>query len=651
MFRMLQNCGLTLLLLLACSVKGFAAPGDTTVIPVFQDQVIVTDGSGNNPYNTWAEFPSTANTYGKVYMYLTYQCPNTMDCAEWDYLDPIKIRRAGGVNATDLDLEFARFITPYGLYWLQGSTWKHGWYYEVTDFSTLLHDSVEIQYNHSGYETNTRGWKINVTFFFVEGTPERNVLNITKLYQGGYGYNNTFETNVADVTGTYGANTSESRIKIIQSGHGMNDQNCSEFCPKQRTLQYNGNTIDQRYMWRMCGFNSLYPQAGTWLYDRGNWCPGASVDYENFDQHGVTGGSNWTVDVDMESAGAANFGNQVISAYMVEYGAPNFTTDVALESILAPSSEYESSRINPICSGPVLVIKNSGSAPLTSLNIVYGCAGGTQSTYQWTGNLAFLETDTVKITQPVNWSNSNVFQVDLQQPNGTTDQNDYNNFGTSPFTPPPTYNATSIYVDFKTNLVPSENHYQFIDLTTGTTVSNKPTFTAPNTSHKDTISMIAGHCYSFEFFDDGPSDPNNDLPNDGLNWWANPNDGSGSIALRRTSNGVAYKTFGADFGTKFYYQFMCMFPLSVTEMQNQQISMIVAPNPSATGNFNVSYTLPEKGAMLEVYNMVGMKVYTEQLNDTTGETTVSLGELPKGMYVIKVVTPNRLVHSERVISR
>jgi hypothetical protein len=656
MNKMLQKYCLALLTLLVCSVKGFAAPGDTTVVHAYVNQEIVTDGSGSNKYYHWGEFPAASMNYSKVIMYLTFQCPDVMECAEWDYLDPISIARPAGVNSTPINWEFARFITPYGNSWqgVAGDNFKHGWYYDVTDFSTLLHDSVEIEYNHTGYETNTRGWKINIYFYCIEGTPARDIKNISRIYQGGFGYNSNIETTggLTAQSVTFGPNTNEARVKIIQSGHGFDTENCSEFCPKNRYLKYDGTQVNQRLMWRECGFNSLFPQGGTWLYDRGNWCPGASVKYDDIEFHTVTPSTTHTFDIDMEAVGAGGYGTQAITAYVIEYGTPNFTTDVSLEAIISPSNEYESSRMNPICGEPVIVIRNNGTAPLTSLNVVYGVPGGVQSTYQWTGNLPFLGIDTVRITQAVNWSpNSNVFQVSLQSPNGTTDQEPTNNYGAGSFTTPPVILTNSFYVDFKSNNAPTENHYRIMDITDGTLTLEKPTFSIPNHNYYDTVQLVSGHCYSFEFYDDGPTPVSNPLPNDGLNWWANTADGAGYVMLRRTSNGVPVKTFGADFGTKFIYQFTCQFPLAVTETENQEISMIVSPNPSTTGNFNVSYTLPEKGAMLEVYNMVGMKVSSERLNETSGQTTVSLDQLPKGLYIIKVVTPGNLVHSERVISR
>jgi hypothetical protein len=640
-------------LLFSCD-RAMAAAGDTTVVPVFQNQVIITNpNTGSNPYHQWGVFPGQSVSYNKVLMYLTFECPNNMDCAEWDYLDPISIRRINGVNGDTLNWEIARFITPYGLYWTAGSSFKHGWYYDITDFASLLHDSVEIEYNHTGFEGTSRGWKININFIIIEGTPEREIKNITRIYSGGYAYNSNTETNLSAQSVTFGSNTQEARIKIIQSGHGMDQpENCSEFCPKERWVKYDGNTVNQRIMWRECGFNSLFPQAGTWLYDRGNWCPGASVRYDDIDLHNVNAGSNHTFDIDMEAVGAGSYGTQVITAYVIEYGASNYTTEVSLEGILAPSKEYEATRINPICAEPKIVIKNNGTNALTSLDIVYGVQGGVQSTYQWTGNLPYLGVDTVVITQPVNWtSGSNIFQVDLQNPNGSTDQFIHNNYGAGIFADPPVLNYNTIVIVFQTNNAPSENHYRFINLTTGTIVSQKTGFINPASTYRDTINLSSGHCYRFEFYDDGPPPSSNPLNNDGLNWWANPSDGAGSVKFTMLTSPIPIKAFESDFGNKFYFEFMCKFPLSITTTEGENISMIIAPNPSAEGIFNIDYTLPDKQGILEVYNMIGLKVAAEPVRQQYGQMKLNLQNLPKGMYIIKMTSANKLVQTQRIISQ
>ena len=98
-----------------------------------------------------------------------------MRCADWDYLDFISIKRVGGQNGKVMDYEIARILTPYGGAFAKD--WKFDWEIDVTDFSSLLRDSVEVEYYHSGYEPNhDRGWSVTLDFEIIKGKHLRNQL-------------------------------------------------------------------------------------------------------------------------------------------------------------------------------------------------------------------------------------------------------------------------------------------------------------------------------------------------------------------------------------------------------------------------------------------------------------------------------------------
>ncbi|MGV3658434.1 MAG: hypothetical protein ACO1NX_10775 [Chitinophagaceae bacterium] len=73
---------------------------------------------------------------------MAFGCPDSLRCADWDYKDHITLRRTGGVNEASQDYELARMLTPYGGAFAK--SWQFGWEVDVTDFSLLLRDSVEI---------------------------------------------------------------------------------------------------------------------------------------------------------------------------------------------------------------------------------------------------------------------------------------------------------------------------------------------------------------------------------------------------------------------------------------------------------------------------------------------------------------------------
>ena len=101
--------------------------------------------------------------------------------------------------------------------------------------------------------------------------------------------------------------------------------------------------------------------------------------------------------------------------------------DARITDILSPTNKVVNSRKNPICSKPEIVIQNTGSTNLTSLMINYWVEGSqNQETFQWSGNLSFMQKDTVKLPPDPqslwNQSTNTIFNVTITSPNGGFDQ-------------------------------------------------------------------------------------------------------------------------------------------------------------------------------------------------------------------------------------
>ncbi len=308
----------------------YANIGDTTVIQGHNNVVIQTNPSvGETLYSAWSSFPAATVPYRKVMAYLTFECAPGLNCGEWDYLNHIYIGKTGGMAGISLGYELGRFITPYGNYWNSNDNWKHGWWLDVTDWSYLLHDSVEIIYKHTGYEASAdRGWKINLKYYVIEGTPVRDFKKMDTLWNGSFQYGNPanpIEDKLNSRNITLDPATASAKLWVMQTGHG-NDQpdGCGEFCAKDRYVKWDNATINTRNIWKECGFNSLFPQAGTWIFDRANWCPGQTVQPDWVELPGLTGGSAHTIDIDMQPYTATqDFGNMFFTTYLFEYGIPN----------------------------------------------------------------------------------------------------------------------------------------------------------------------------------------------------------------------------------------------------------------------------------------------------------------------------------------
>ena len=604
-----------------------AAPGDTISVKTHTDQLIRTNpGAGYTAYPNWAVFPSAGTGIHKVILKLSFKCPTGENCGEWDYLNYIYLRRKGGVDSSSMNLELARFITPYGNSF--SAAWRSDWVIDVTDFEGLLRDSVEIEYQHTGYETNVgRGWIVNLEFQLIEGTAIRPFKNLQTLWSGSYGYgdvNNPINTQLGTQQITVGAETESLRMRILQSGHGGEaNEGCAEFCPKIRTLKRDGTTFSEELVWRDdCGLNAVYPQAGTWVYDRGNWCPGDLVYPDAYD-FSVSPSSQHSFEMTMPDFVAASYANYVIQSYALEYGAPSFGTDASIEDILAPSDRYSYRRFNPVCGGPQVILRNNGSNVLTSAMIEYGPAGGIKSSYSWTGNLGFMESEEVLLPANVIWGvTEGIFEVDVKTANGLVDEYTLNNLQRSNFTAP--YIAPERFVvNLLTNNAPDENSWAIYD-GAGNVVISRSGFAAA-TEYRDTIDLPQG-CYRFVL---------EDLGKDGLSWWANPEGGTGFIRFRKADVGAVLKPFNADFGTNVTLWFTTGGALGLEDNVVSEPELAIYPNPTQ-GNANLNITIGKPAELrIRIYNSVGQLV-EEMIPGTHSSLQLELPKEPAGLYFVHV---------------
>jgi PKD repeat protein len=83
------------------------------------------------------------------------------------------------------------------------------------------------------------------------------------------------------------------------------------------------------------------------------------------------------------------------------------------------------------CNGPVVPVatfENSGTSNLTSLHFVYGLEGGTEFTYDWTGNLAPKAHITIELPGATGITEGDyTFVTRVESPNGQTDARTLNN--------------------------------------------------------------------------------------------------------------------------------------------------------------------------------------------------------------------------------
>ncbi|MEZ4805554.1 MAG: peptide-N-glycosidase F-related protein [Bacteroidia bacterium] len=620
---------------------------DTTHISSHEKVVIKTNPSkGFTEYPESVKFPADSIQYRKAYLYLEFGCAPGLKCGEWDYINNMYIEK------DSIRYELARFITPYGFYWNSGMNWKHSWYFDITDYSFLLHDSATVVYRHSGYEGNTdRGWTVTMDFHLIHGDAYRIPMGYQELYRRSARYgdpNSPFDSLILPKKFTMPANSDMVNFKVLQTGHGNDGQACAEFCSRKQTLKLDNSTLLEKQIWRdNCGFNSLYPQAGTWIYDRGNWCPGAPV--ESIDKFAMISDSlEHEFHLQMENANSSSYGgaNYSISAYAQFFKDNRKQLDGSLEDIIAPSTHPDYLRYNPTCGAPIVRVKNTGIDSLHSVQFEYGKEGGKLQTIWVPCNIAPFETQDLTLESIYDWSGSgNTFVARIIKVNGSADMRDDNNKLFSEITNSQTF-PNKIIINFKSNSAPSENYYTLKD-SKGNVIRNVSNFDA-NKLYKDTVYLENNICYTFEFFDDGTPPSNNPLNKDGLDWWANSADGSGYIQIRNGNSNAMLKNFNADFGTKHILNFHTTFGMSIDQTNASGLQLDILPNPS-NGDANIHVTVPASAGdyTLMVYNQTGQLI--SNLQSKEASHIYELKNLSSGLYTVSLLQGNMLVSKKFIV--
>ncbi|MEM7657603.1 MAG: LamG-like jellyroll fold domain-containing protein [Bacteroidota bacterium] len=545
--------------------------------------------------------------------------------------------------------EIGRYITPYGIGLDLGPDGTR-WIFDVTDYSPILHDAVYLQAGNNQELLDLR-------FAMIKGTPARTVQKVEKLWAGSFSYASIWnDQNGQAITKYLSPSGDDFRVKMRISGHGFGGpSNCAEFCPRHHSILLNDTEAFNWEVWDECSDNFVYPQGGTWIYDRAGWCPGGIVTTQDLGLKGlVQAGDTVNIDYAIEDpAPQAPEGNYVVEGQLVTYGPPNKQVDVAIEEILAPNTDKRFSRSNPICDHPRVLISNQGAQPITKLNFTFGVEGGLAPCYfSWEGNLGFLESTEIEFPL-FNWfgldSNNPVFYVEVDVP-GSTDENLNNNRRQSSFEIPRQFAVGSI-LEVQTNFAAFENAW-YITNAMGDTVMSRTNLSS-NTLYQDTLNLPRG-CYAFHFTDTGE---------DGISWWAN-NDGNGYVFLLNP-DGTFQSRWNGDYGKDIYEQFTVLTTLGngfdpelacdsfTTSIFRPELpiegSLEVYPNPS-TGSFAAHILLDQPADMeLEVLDAVGRVVHRQQLSQQREHRVHLQLELAAGWYLVQVRTPNQRLTQSVVI--
>ncbi len=560
-------------------------------------------------------------------------------------LDSFNVQSEGVIDLVKLNYslrfpwynELISFVTPYGINLDLGMAGK-SWYFDMTDFAPLLKGKKRLMVTMGGQNQE----QMEMEFLFIVGKPVRPVLSMNQLWQGGArlggpGINSILNNNVfAPVDVSLSTSAKSFKLRSTITGHGSEGEFEQNGGPITHSLKVAGNTMSWNSVMD-CSINPMIAQGGTWLIPRQGWCPGwRSKLMEHEITKMVSPGKTETIDYEISQPVKSGDYRYIVAHQLVEYGDLNFNNDARIMEVLRPTTDYEFSKSNPMCSQPAILVQNSGKSDIKTIKFTYWMNDATvKQSWHWAGNLASLDTATIVLPIWELWAHgmnasNNVFHCEVTEVNGIADEYPGNSRVRSSVKIPDVLPG-NIKLEIRTNNFPTENAFKVLDAD-GKVIA-KDSFTVANKTHSYTLNLNG--CYKLIVYDYGL---------DGLNWWANTAQGAGAVRLRNASTNAILKTFIADFGSYFEYSFTSNFGLSTTS-QSLDYAITIYPNP-ANGQFTV------EGEQLDGANVLVMDIMGKRVSEVTGvsgdRVSVETTAWAKGVYTVEVTKGNQKT-TEKVV--
>lgn len=606
-------------------LQTYSVVNNSTVVPMAHDQVVLTGTSYSYQATPQLIYDGDQNVLTGS---LTTTPTGTLTIPNLNYYERYPFYN-----------EIMSHVTPYGKGLDMGVNGK-SWYYDVTDFEPLLHGSKRFVMSMGGQ------WQeqMDIDFYFIVGTPPRTVLQFNQIWQGGHRYGGpSIGTIINDgrfepLSVPTLANGNYFKIRSTITGHGAEGEFQQNGGQITHSINLNGGASE--FAWvisKQCGDIPIYPQGGTWLYDRQGWCPGDPSKMKEFNATPyITPGNSVTIDYLCSNPPVPTGDYRYICAHqLITYGGPNHTNDAAILEVLYPSTKVVYSRHNPMCSNPMVLVQNTGSTTVTNMVIDYWLNNTTtKQTYTWTGSLAFMDTITIKLPIGTLWINgmqpsNNLFKAEIKKVNNVVDDYSYNNKYQTDFVTPDQI-PDNFTIETKTNNYFSHNAYKLYD-DNGNIVGTS-SYTAANWVFSDSYQLTG--CYRLVFTDVGK---------DGLSWWANTAQGSGYLRIKNAA-GSTLKTFQPDFGSYIDYSFTTFPTTSLIEQQNN-MAINVFPNPA-----HDQITLSGTGLEftdITVTNVLGSVMSTHKIgNETLFKFDSS--RLTPGVYFV-TITKDKVKVTKKIV--
>jgi hypothetical protein len=254
---------------------------------------------------------------------------------------------------------------------------------------------------------------------------------------------------------------------------------------------------------------------------------------------------------------------------------PTLPDDAGISGISSPSGAYCVDNFDPEIS-----LRNYGTNNLNNVTIYYDLDGGTQNTFNWTGNLTPGATEIIQFGNMTTTSGAHTFNAVTSLPNGNPDSNPLNDGANSNYTA--TIGGQDIQIEINTDCWGSEITWTIEDINSNVLASGGPYGDVAGGELILTNICLAVDCYDFII---------NDSYGDGMygsQWGSCSVDGDYTI-LDVSSGTVLASIIAAnsDFGNQEINNFCVSLPCpwSATSSTTEEICF-----GDSTGSINVSAT-------------------------------------------------------------
>jgi len=262
-------------------------------------------------------FPTDNSNIGRVIMTYRMGC-GTMGGSGYDHNTNIALKYDGQWY------EIASCITPFGNAF--DASFEKKYYFDVTEYLPMLNGNVEFKIYFGGFDASESGrhHTAQLTFDLYNCESEGNMIYSERVYDseetGNTGYRSWLygregasieeDDRLSERTITVPTGVKTLKMKVTITGHGADQgtfldrpgyqtKNAAEFDENWYTVKINGVPCQQKgYIYVPCDQN--YQQAGTYYYDRANWCPGNPAHVDIWKFVNIEGGDTFDMDFDLE---------------------------------------------------------------------------------------------------------------------------------------------------------------------------------------------------------------------------------------------------------------------------------------------------------------------------------------------------------------